>query len=95
MVAESYSKNTVQEYKRTCNQCGKVWHSLVSRENQIKKDISTNNCLQGAFACSNVGAATQAKRNVEAQQESINKLKQCPQCGSSDYNEKIITYAKK
>lgn len=89
-------KTQVKEFKRTCNQCGKIWHSLASREEQIKNDASCNNCVQGTTACSgNLGAATQAKRNVESNQDLLDKLKKCPDCGSVNYKEEILIYDKK
>ena len=89
-------KKHVKEYKRKCNECGKVWYSLVSREGEIKKDIGTNACVQGATACGgNLGAATQSKRNVESQQDLLDKLKKCPNCSSRNYKEEVIIYEKK
>ncbi|MFZ3077056.1 MAG: hypothetical protein WA139_01245 [Candidatus Aenigmatarchaeota archaeon] len=42
-----------------------------------------------------MGAATQSKRNVESQQDLLDKLKKCPQCGSANYKEEEIIYEKK
>ena len=88
-------KKHVKEYKRKCNECRKIWHSLTSREQQIEKGIEQNNCNQGAFACCNVGAAVQSKRNVEAGQEQLDKLRKCPECSSSNYKEEVIICEKK
>lgn len=89
-------KKHVKEYKRTCKECGKVWHSLASREKQIASDVKCNACVQASTACSgNMGAATQSKRNVESQQDLLDKLKKCPQCGSANYKEEEIIYDKK
>ena len=89
------SKGTIEEYKRKCNECGKVWHSLVSREKEIEKDVKFNACIQVSTACGgNLGAATQSKRSVESQQDLLDKLKKCPACGSRNYKEEIITYEK-
>jgi len=95
-------KTQVKEYKRTCRECKKTWHVLASREEKIKQDIKTNQCQQGVSACgmcgghwSALGASTQAKRNEHALEEESSRLKKCPNCGSGNYTEKVIIYAKK
>jgi len=88
----------VQEYKRKCNECGKVWHSLVAREKEIKAGANVNNCLsasEAANCCGDMGAATQAGRNADAQTDLLDKLKKCPNCGSQNYEETMISYEKK
>ena len=88
-------KEYVEEYKRTCNECGKVWHSLVSREKQIGKDVRFNAFIQAATAFGgNLGAATQSKRSVESQQDLLDKLRKCPNCSSTNYTEEIIKHEK-
>ncbi len=89
-------KKHVKEFKRICNQCGKTWHSLESREKQIKNDVGCNACIQALTACGgNTGAAVQSKRNVESQQDLYDKLHKCPSCGSGDYKEEEIIYEKR
>lgn len=78
-----------KEYKRTCRSCSKVWHSLLSREDQIKRDEESNNCNVCAQCC-NPSAQLQAKRNVEANQSELSRLKRCPECGSANYDEIIV-----
>jgi hypothetical protein len=92
----------VKEYKRTCNECGKVWHSLASREEKIEQQKRRNSCneLTAAWGMcggswSALGAATQAERNEHALDEELGKLKKCPNCGSHNYKEKILIYDKK
>jgi len=89
-------KNKIREYKRKCNQCGKVWYSLVSQE----KSISTGGFLSslvgiGTALTGNLGASTQSSRNSDALMQRIEELKKCPNCGSSDYTEEIIVFDKK
>jgi hypothetical protein len=91
---EFNSKKHVKEYKRKCNECGKVWHSLEGREKEVQKNIKNNAFSQCAF-CGNPGAQLQAKRNVEAGQSELERLKKCPNCGSMNYNEEVIIYEKK
>jgi hypothetical protein len=92
---ENYdSKIHVMEYKRKCEECGKTWHVLASREKTIKNNINSNSCSQASFCC-NPGAQLQAKRNVEAGEGELNKLKQCPNCNSSNYKEEKLIYEKK
>jgi len=88
----------VKEYKRKCKECGKVWHSLVGREKEIKSSVNSNTCLSAGEAmscCGNMGTAAQAGRNADAQKDVLDKLKKCPECGSSNYEETIISYEKK
>lgn len=87
-------KTHVKEYKRKCKECGKVWHSLSSREKEIEKNIKTNAFTQCAF-CGIPGAQLQAKRNVESGQSSLDRLRSCPNCGSRNYEEKELIYKKK
>jgi hypothetical protein len=89
-------KTQVKELKRKCNECGKVWHSLASREAEIERQKNTANVNQVSNACScNSGAALQAQRNVGASQDSLDKLRKCPNCGSQNYTQTEIIYDKK
>ena len=83
----------VKEYKRTCKECGKVWHSLVSREQQVITELENNfsNGLCSACCCQD---GSQYIRNKEANESELNPLKKCPECQSSNYNEEIITFEK-
>ncbi len=85
--------NKIREYKRKCNQCGRVWHSLVKREKQLSTSSILSSLLGvGTALVGNIGASTQSQRNVDAQFESLDKIKKCPNCGSGDYKEEIIVY---
>jgi len=88
------SSKHVKEYKRKCRECNKVWHSLASREEEVTKNIKSNAFSQCAF-CGNPGAQLQAKRNVEANQSELDRLKKCPQCNSGNYSEEVIIYERK
>ena len=35
----------VEEYRRTCCQCGTVWHSLKSREKRLENDQCSSQCM--------------------------------------------------
>lgn len=94
-------KSVVAEYKRTCNQCGKVWHVLAEREKYLEREKKYNNCNMCATAFGTAGgnsgswgAWTQTQRNEHALESEMTRLKQCPNCGSSDYTETIIEYEK-
>ncbi len=89
------NKNQIQEYKRTCNQCGKVWHSLVAREKELEGDVKCNACIGAGTAFGDMGTASQSIRNAQAQKTSLYSLRLCPQCGSQNYKEEIISYDKK
>ncbi len=95
-------ENIVKEYKRTCKECGKVWHVLTSREEKILQDIKINNSNKvaaGLGMCGGnyaaLGAATQTQRNEQALQEELSRLKKCPNCSSGNYSEKVVAYEKK
>jgi rubredoxin len=109
--AQEHEKNCgkISEYRRKCKLCGKVWHSLVSREGDIKKNITGNKCLQyltgSAWVCSSCGSMcgsplwllglSHSDRNVQAQETELDRLKKCPKCGSNNYIEEILYYEKK
>lgn len=87
----------VREYRRTCRECGKVWHSLKSREKKIQGDIKSaesakrlSGCGMCAGSWSALGAAEQAKRNIAAHQTELERLRECPNCGSHNYKEEVI-----
>jgi uncharacterized Zn finger protein len=82
-----------QEHQRQCQACGKVWHSLVSREKQVERDNKSNSCNVCAQMC-NPAAQLQAKHNAETNQSELSRLRQCPQCGSANFNERIIDHSK-
>jgi len=88
------SRKHVKEFKRKCNSCSKVWHVLASREKQVEKDVSGNN-LQICANCCHPSAQLQAKRNVEANQTELDKLRKCPECQSANYTEEVLIYEKK
>ena len=95
---ESYDpKIHVAENKRVCNECGKVWHSLVERE--AKLNPHSNCCDQDTLGelntCGTNGAQAQYRRNIQSREDSLSILKQCPVCGSHNYTETIIYYEKK
>jgi hypothetical protein len=77
------------EFKRKCNECGKVWHSLKSREEKIAKDLAHSSSMSGSFltCCGDSATVSQYKRNKLAEQDSLEKLKSCPHCGSHNYTE--------
>ena len=88
------------EYKRKCNECGKVWHSLASREGKIERDRKSNECNQiaSAMSCCNPAvqaSSVQSRRNVEANEDLLDKLRKCPNCGSRNYTEEKVIYEKK
>lgn len=92
----------VQEYKRTCRECGKVWHSLVSREIQLSNAAFTGKMgafgsnMQAASTCYMCGGgrAAQMDRNVAATESELDRLKSCPDCKSKNYSDEKVTYEK-
>jgi len=98
-MVEFDSLKQVKEFKRTCNECGQVWHSLASREKQIESNMKVNATSQMCMAltCNPLlnSATLQANRNASAERESLSSLRRCPKCGSMHYKEEIIIYDKK
>lgn len=89
------SSAEVEEFKRTCQECGKTWHTSVEREESLQESKSQNAFVQFATALGgNLGAATQSKRNVEAQEKELEELQRCPVCGSQNYQEEKIRFEK-
>jgi rubredoxin len=91
----------MQEYQRQCGVCGKVWHSLVSREKEIERSTKSSSMMacgssmQACGSCGQVGTGTnaQSQRNLEAGRTDLQRLRSCPDCGSATYNERIIDHA--
>ncbi len=94
-------RSNVVEFRRTCQVCGKVWHSLVSREKQIISSQKSNSLLacggamQSCGSCGTIGSGTQAQgaRNVDANKSELQRLRSCPQCSSANYKEELINHA--
>ncbi|MDG6250358.1 hypothetical protein [Methanocalculus sp.] len=84
----------IQEYKRTCNNCGKVWHSLVERENQIMTSMKFDAASGCLSACYNHSASAQRSHNFDTAMDTLEKIRACPNCGSKNYVEEIIEYEK-
>jgi len=80
----------IQEYRRTCKSCGKVWHSLVEREKAIEKDKKNNQ--RDSFQLCNSSTMSQAKHNIAANESELSRLRRCPECQSAIYREEIITH---
>lgn len=86
----------ISEYKRTCNECEKVWHSLVSREEEIEGQFKNYEKASWCFCCGgNSESLTQSVRNRDAAKENLDKLKKCPNCLSSNYKEEVVSHEKK
>ena len=89
-----------EEFRRTCNVCSKVWHSLVERENQIESKQVADGLTQMSGAMSScttcgiigLGVASQASRNIEAGRSELQRLRSCPECFSSNYREERVGF---
>jgi hypothetical protein len=81
-----------KEYRRTCKRCGMVWHSLVSREAKVKRNVTCGNCdtTSSIGCCAPNATEMQAKRNVQTSESELHRLRQCPKCQSSSYKEEIV-----
>ncbi len=88
---EQAKKYPNQEYKRTCQECGKVWHSLVSREAEIESgSLSLSMIAVGTFLVPSAGL--QASRNLDAKKSELAQLRKCPNCFSTNYHEVVINH---
>lgn len=100
---EEFNSNIhVREFKRTCNGCGKVWHSLESREIALKKKSKSSNfneMIGGCLMCggSPFGALlnSQASNTTGGFESELVRLRRCPECGSQNYGEEIVIYEKR
>ena len=106
--AKSYNPfKHVKEFRRTCTACGKVWHSLASRERELACGQCQGICGQCNSSCamcgnlgkkgqatywSAAGAGAQEKRNTDAVETELKRLKTCPACGSSKYREELLLH---
>lgn len=96
ITKESFNpKLHVAEYKRVCNGCNKVWHSLVERE--AKLDTTKRNCCNDQDKANEGSIFTnaQARRNLQSRDDSLSELRKCPVCGSNNYTETISYYEKR
>lgn len=91
-VKSGGNKKTVQEYKRTCTACGKVWHSLVAREKELTTAVGCSGCQECGSACGDRPALAQFEHNTASRQDVLIKLRTCPNCGSRIYREEIISH---
>jgi len=84
----------VAEYKRVCNECNKVWHSLVERETKLSPHACccSQDSRESPFLA---GVTDQTRRNMQAKKDTLEELRKCPICGSNNYTETIIYYEKK
>ncbi len=100
MVRQTISP--MAEYRRTCRACGKVWHSLVSREKEItNRDLQDaltgfTGAVTGCQTCGMCGTSTmaQADRNRAANKSELQRLKSCPNCSSANYTEELVEHVR-
>jgi hypothetical protein len=90
----------VKEFKRTCRNCGQVWHSLESRERELAAKRAGYNLqtagstMQAMGSCGMCGTSQipQTSRNADAVGSELDRLKRCPNCSSSSYDEESVDY---
>lgn len=88
-AADDDDVTSIKEYKRTCKRCGKMWHSLVSREKRLAFSYKAKSCSAAAFCCHPTESQL-ASRNAGADESEYVRLRKCPECGSSNYEEQIV-----
>ncbi len=79
----------MKEYRRTCKVCGKVWHSLVEREQKIAESSKEPGVCS---TCSNEQAEI-AKGNAATNEFELARLRQCPDCKSANYDETVVDHS--
>jgi hypothetical protein len=96
------SERQVSEYKRVCNECGTSWHSLMAREDEIRKGIKdlkspTTQCCNMCMTTSQKNNAAQEKNasKIDSLETELDRLKKCPHCNSGNYKEELLVYEKK
>jgi hypothetical protein len=88
-------KKFVQEYRRTCQDCGKVWHSLEGREKQIQRESTCCYCSMCYPRVSKDWDVSQDSRTRDERENELVRLRTCPSCNSTNYQEEILTYERK
>ncbi|HBJ36721.1 MAG TPA: hypothetical protein DDZ51_18585 [Planctomycetaceae bacterium] len=86
---ELLAKSKHREYRRTCKRCGKVWHSLLSREKEITNQGNESQCF-ACVSCCNPTVAVKAMQNKAAVKSELGRLRSCPECGSGVYDETVV-----
>mgnify|MGYP001608103855 CR=1 FL=1 len=92
---DKHGKDTSIEYERKCNRCSKVWHSDPKEEKNLKRGqgLSALAGLSNVFLGSaSSGATAQWVHNADSHNKHLGGFKKCPECGSTDYKEKIIRF---
>jgi predicted nucleic-acid-binding Zn-ribbon protein len=81
------------EYKRTCKECGKIWHVSKEEIEELKQNKKQNS-IAGALTAltGNLAASAQANRNKSSQKNRLKELNSCPNCNSQNYEEKKIQF---
>ena len=77
-----------REYRRTCQRCGTVWHSLVSREKKVKQDQTCNNCQ--VVTCNPTQQKLARANFRQSSERELDRLRKCPNCQSSVYDEELL-----
>ena len=85
----------VQEYRRTCLDCGKVWHSLEGREKQIQEESTCCYCSMCFPTRSKGDDVSQDEGTRDERENELVRLRTCPSCQSKNYQEEILTYERK
>lgn len=76
------------EIKRVCNKCGKLWY-VDPREEQSLNIKSLGSSIMGIMTAFDNTAHRLNMNNVAANDERIKKLRQCPNCLSTDFVETL------
>jgi RNA polymerase subunit RPABC4/transcription elongation factor Spt4 len=88
------SSRQAAEYKRTCNQCSQTWHTLVEREEEIKRGLAGNKKEDCCNMCDE-NAKRQREMQKNTYENEYERLKTCPKCGSGNFAQELVTYEKK
>jgi len=91
-------QETIKEYKRSCHECGKVWHSLVTREEAMLKNNNSEQCDSSLNECAMCGTNKNKTTTIKDENiittDELLRLKVCPECYCGNYDEEIIEHSK-
>lgn len=86
-------RDTVEEVKNTCRECGHVWHYLAGKEKELEKEAGTDNCMSlGCIGCAPI--ALHYSKEAKAKRREAGGLKACPACNSRNAKRERVRYSK-
>ena len=82
-------KKLIKEFRCKCKQCGHVWHYLPEEEKRANSNVLWNSC--GMMSCC-LPFQIFSKNQADNWQNTLDKFKKCPKCGSTNIIKKEIQH---